>query len=60
MRGLHLGNIFYHVAQNILISRVLSKNENIKTSKITILPVVLYRVKLGISRYGKQTQAVSV
>jgi hypothetical protein len=60
MRGLHLGNIFYHVAQNLLTSRVLSKNENIKTGTITILPVVLYRVKLGISRYEIQTQAVSV
>jgi len=38
---LRLGNACYHSVQNLLSSRLLSKNLKIK-SRITILPVVLY------------------
>jgi hypothetical protein len=36
------GNACYHSVQNILSSRLLSKNVKIKTNKTIILPVVLY------------------
>jgi hypothetical protein len=36
------GNAFYHSVQNLLSSRSLSKNINIKIYKTIILPVVLY------------------
>jgi hypothetical protein len=36
------GNACYHSVQNLLSSRLLSKNVKIRTYKTTILPVVLY------------------
>jgi hypothetical protein len=46
---LNSGNACYHSAQSLLSSRLLSKNEKIKTYKTIILPVVLYGVKLCVS-----------
>jgi len=40
---LKLGNACYHSVQNLLSSRLLSKNLKIKTYRTTILSVVLYR-----------------
>jgi len=39
---LKLGNACYHLVQNILSSRLLSKNLKIKIYRTIILPVVLY------------------
>src|SRR5215510_13880034 len=39
---LKLGNDCYHSVQNLLSSRLLSKNLKIKIYRIIILPVVLY------------------
>jgi hypothetical protein len=39
---LNSGNDCYHSVQNLLSSRLISKNLNIKTHKTVILPVVLY------------------
>jgi len=39
---LKLGNAFYHSVQNLLSSRLLSKNLKIKIYRTIILPVVLY------------------
>jgi hypothetical protein len=39
---LKLGNACYHSVQNLLSSRLLSKNLKIKIYRIIILPVVLY------------------
>ena len=39
---LRLGNTCYHSVQNLLSSRLLSKNLKIKIYRTTILPVVLY------------------
>jgi len=39
---LNSGNACYHSVQNLLFSRVLSKNLNIKIYRTVILPVVLY------------------
>ena len=39
---LRLGNACYHLVQNLLSSRLLSKNLKIKIYKTIILPVVLY------------------
>jgi hypothetical protein len=39
---LKLGNACYHSVQNILSSRLLSKNLKIKIYRIIILPMVLY------------------
>jgi hypothetical protein len=41
-RRLNFGNVCYHSAQNLLSSRLLSINVNIRIYKTTILPVVLY------------------
>jgi hypothetical protein len=41
-RKLRLGNAWYNSVQNLLSSRLLSKNLKIKTYRIIILPVVLY------------------
>jgi hypothetical protein len=43
------GNACYRLVPNPLSSSLLSKNINIKTDTTIILPVVLYRVKLGRS-----------
>ena len=42
---LRLGNACYHSVQNILSSRLLSKNLKIKIYRTIILPVVLYGCK---------------
>ena len=39
---LKLGNAYYHSVQNLLSSRLLSKNLKIKIHRTIILPVVLY------------------
>src|SRR5215469_13037499 len=39
---LNLGNACYHSVQNLLSSRLLSKNFKIKIYKTIVLPVVLY------------------
>jgi hypothetical protein len=39
---LKLGNACYHSVQNLLSSRLLSKNLKIKIYRIIIMPVVLY------------------
>ena len=36
------GNAYYHSVQNLLSSRLLSKNSKIKIYRTIILPVVLY------------------
>jgi hypothetical protein len=41
-RRLNSGNVCYHSVQNLLSSRLLSKNLKIKIYKKIILPVVLY------------------
>jgi hypothetical protein len=41
-RRLNSGNACYHSAQNLLSSRLLSKNLKIRIYKMIILPVVLY------------------
>jgi hypothetical protein len=41
-RGLNSGNACYHSVQNLLSSRLLSKNVKIGRYKIIILPVVKY------------------
>jgi hypothetical protein len=41
-KGLNSGNVCYHSIQNLLSSRLLSKNLKIRIYKMIILPVVLY------------------
>jgi hypothetical protein len=41
-RSLNSGNDFYHSVQNLLSSRLLSKNLKIRIYRTMILPVVLY------------------
>jgi hypothetical protein len=41
-RRLNSGNECYHSVQNLLSSRLLSKNVKVRIYKIIILPVVLY------------------
>jgi hypothetical protein len=40
--GLNSGNACYHLAQNLLSSRLLSKNLKTRIYKTIMLPVVLY------------------
>jgi hypothetical protein len=42
-RGLNSGDACYHSVQNLLSSRLLSKNVKVRIYKTIILPVVLYR-----------------
>jgi hypothetical protein len=46
---LNSGNSCYYSVQNLLSSRLISKNLKIKIYKTVILPVVLYGAKLGLS-----------
>jgi hypothetical protein len=47
-RRLHSGNACYHSAQNILSSRLLSKNIKIRICRtIILLPVALYGCETG-------------
>jgi hypothetical protein len=41
-KRLNSGNACYHSVQNLLSSRLLSKNVKVRTCKTLILPVVLY------------------
>jgi hypothetical protein len=41
-RRLNSGNVCYHSVQNLLSSRLLSKNVKVRIYKSIILPVVLY------------------
>jgi hypothetical protein len=41
-RRLNSGNAYYHSVQNLLSSRLLSKNAELRIYKIIIFPVVLY------------------
>jgi hypothetical protein len=41
-RRMSLGNACYHSVQNLLSSRLMSKNVKIRMYKTIILPVVLY------------------
>jgi hypothetical protein len=41
-RRLNSGDACYHSAQNLLSSRLLSKNVKVKIYKTIVLPVVLY------------------
>jgi hypothetical protein len=45
-RRLKSGNACYHSVQNLLSSRLLSKNMKIRVYKTTILPVVLYECEI--------------
>jgi hypothetical protein len=47
-RRLNSGNACYHSVQNLLSSRLLSKNVKIRIYKSVILPVVLHGVKLSL------------
>jgi hypothetical protein len=51
-RRLNSGNACYHSAQNLLSSRLLSKNVKIRIYKTIILPVV------SVIKGGKQTEGV--
>ena len=44
---LRSGSAGYHSVQNLLSSRLVSKNLKIKIYRTIILPVVLYGVELG-------------
>ena len=44
---LRSGNACYHSVQNLLSSRLLSKNLKVKIYRTIILPVVFMGVKLG-------------
>jgi hypothetical protein len=50
---LNSGNACYFPVQNLLSSRLISKNLKIKIYKTVILPVVLYGAKLGLSLWGR-------
>jgi hypothetical protein len=52
---LNLGNACYHSVQNLLSSRLISKNLRIKIYKTVILPVVLYGCKTWSLIFGVGT-----
>jgi hypothetical protein len=45
-RRLNSGNACYYSVQNLLSSRLLSKNIKIKIYKVIILPVILYECEI--------------
>jgi hypothetical protein len=47
-KRLNSGNSCYHSVQNLMTSRLLTKNLKIRIYKAIILPLVLYSVKLGL------------
>ena len=51
---LRSGNACYHSEQNLLSSRLLSKNLKIKIYRTIILPIVSMGVKLGRSHCGRK------
>jgi hypothetical protein len=46
-------NACYHSVQNLLSSRLLSKNTKTRVYRTIILPVVCMGVKLGLSHWGR-------
>ena len=52
---LMLGNAYYHSMQNLLSSRLLSKNVKIKICKTIILPVVLYGCETWSLKFEGET-----
>jgi len=57
---LKLGNSCYHSVQNLLSSRLLSKNFKIKIYRTIILPVVLYGCETWSLTFEGGTQAEGV
>jgi len=57
---LRLGNACYHSVQNLLSSRLLSKNLKIKVHRTIILPVVLYGCETWSLKFegGKEAESV--
>jgi hypothetical protein len=51
---LNSGNACYHSVQNLLSSRLISKNLKIKTYKTVILPVVLYGCEIWSLTLGEE------
>jgi hypothetical protein len=49
------GNAYSHLVQNILSSRLLSKNVKIKVYRTIILPVVLYGFEIWSLTLRKET-----
>jgi hypothetical protein len=47
--SLQSGNACYHSVQNLLSSRLLSKNTKIGVHRTVVLPVVLYECETGLS-----------
>jgi hypothetical protein len=52
-RRLNSGNAGYHSVQNLLSSRLLSKNIQIRIYKTIILPVVLYGCETWLWHWGR-------
>jgi hypothetical protein len=50
---LNSGNACYYSVQNLLSSRLISKNLKIKIYKTVILPVVLFGCEIGLSLWGR-------
>jgi hypothetical protein len=55
-RRLNSGNACYHPVQNLLSSRLLSKNVKVRIHKAIILPVVLY----GCETWSREEHRLSV
>jgi hypothetical protein len=53
-RRLNSGNACYHLVQNLLPSRLLSKNVKIRIYKTIILPVVLYGCETWPSTFREE------
>ena len=54
-RRINMGNACYYSPEKSLSSHLLSKKLKVNTYKTIILPVVLYGVKLGLSRWERST-----
>jgi len=50
---LNSGNAYYNLVQNVLSSRLFSKNLEVKMYKTKMLPVFCTGVRLGLSHLGK-------
>jgi hypothetical protein len=59
-RGMNFGNACYHSVQNLVSSRLLSRNLKIRIYETIILPVVLYGCETCVSdiKGGTQTEGV--
>jgi hypothetical protein len=53
-RRLNCGNACYHSVQNLLSSRLLSKNVKVRIYKTIILPVVLYGCEIWSLRVREE------